>query len=190
MSRTHTGSRGLSLGGDRLPTAAAAPRERALRIVLPLLTAAAFVLLWDLVVVRSGNDVFPRPHQVVLAVREVAVSGRLLNYVVSSLFRVTIGFVLAAAVGVPFGLLLGWFARLFQAFNPLMQVLRPISPIAWIPIAILLFGVDDRSPIFLIFLASFFRSPSPRWRPSRTSSRSTCGRRGTSASRGSSFSAR
>jgi NitT/TauT family transport system permease protein len=80
----------------------------------------------------------------------------LVNYIVSSLFRVTIGFALAVAVGVPFGLLLGWFTRLFQAFNPLIQVLRPISPIAWIPVAILWFGVADTAPVFLIFLASVF----------------------------------
>jgi NitT/TauT family transport system permease protein len=58
--------------------------------------------------------------------------------------------------GIPTGLLLGWFQRLFFAFNPLIQILRPISPIAWIPVAILWFGVDDRAPIFLIFLASVF----------------------------------
>jgi NitT/TauT family transport system permease protein len=52
--------------------------------------------------------------------------------------------------------LLGWFSRLFQAFNPMIQMLRPISPIAWIPVAILWFGITDVAPIFLIFLASFF----------------------------------
>src|SRR5205085_1708763 len=49
-----------------------------------------------------------------------------------------------------------WFARLFDAFNPLIQILRPISPIAWIPLAILWFGVTDVAPVFLIFLASVF----------------------------------
>jgi NitT/TauT family transport system permease protein len=59
-------------------------------------------------------------------------------------------------VGVPLGLFLGWFRPAFQAFNPLIQVLRPISPIAWIPLAILWFGVSDAAPVFLIFLASVF----------------------------------
>jgi NitT/TauT family transport system permease protein len=59
-------------------------------------------------------------------------------------------------LGIPIGLLLGWFQKAFFAFNPMIQVLRPISPIAWIPVAILWFGVDDRAPIFLIFLASVF----------------------------------
>ena len=80
----------------------------------------------------------------------------LLKYIVASLFRVTWGFLLAVLVGVPFGLFLGWFRPAYQAFNPLIQVLRPISPIAWIPLAILWFGVSDAAPVFLIFLASVF----------------------------------
>ena len=79
-----------------------------------------------------------------------------MKYIVASLFRVMTGFLLALLVGVPLGLLLGWFMRAFQAFNPAIQVLRPISPIAWIPVAILWFGVSDMAPIFLIFLASLF----------------------------------
>ncbi len=54
------------------------------------------------------------------------------------------------------GVTIGWSGRAFQAFNPVIQVLRPISPIAWIPVAILWFGVSDLAPIFLIFLASLF----------------------------------
>ena len=68
------------------------------------------------------------------------------SYIVASLFRVTWGFGLAVLVGVPFGLFLGWFRMAYQAFNPIIQVLRPISPIAWIPLAILWFGVSDARP--------------------------------------------
>jgi NitT/TauT family transport system permease protein len=63
---------------------------------------------------------------------------------------------LAAAVAIPLGLLMGWFEGVFATLNPLIQILRPISPIAWIPLAILWFGVGNVSPIFLIFLASVF----------------------------------
>ena len=79
-----------------------------------------------------------------------------MKYVVASLFRVTWGFLLAVLVGVPLGLFMGWFRPAYPAFNPLIQALRPISPIAWIPLAILWFGVADAAPIFLIFLASVF----------------------------------
>jgi NitT/TauT family transport system permease protein len=123
---------------------------------LPLLVALVLIGLWDVAVRLSGNDLFPTPWQVALGIVELARKGLLLKYIVASLFRVTWGFLLAVLVGVPFGLLLGWFHRVYQAFNPMIQVLRPISPIAWIPLAILWFGVSDLAPIFLIFLASVF----------------------------------
>lgn len=125
-------------------------------LLLPLLTLGLLTLAWDRGVVLSKSDIFPRPFEVVRGVGELISQGLLLKYVVASLFRVSIGFTLAVLVGVPAGLVLGWFRPAFLAFNPLIQILRPISPIAWIPIAILWFHVDDRAPIFLIFLASVF----------------------------------
>ena len=82
--------------------------------------------------------------------------GLLFKYVVASLFRVSWGFALAAVLAIPLGLAIGWYRRADMAFNPLIQILRPISPLAWIPIAILWFGVGDVSSIFLIFLGCFF----------------------------------
>src|ERR1700685_440973 len=79
-----------------------------------------------------------------------------MKYVVASLFRVTWGFLLAAAIAIPLGLTIAWYRRAEMAFNPLIQIFCPISPLAWIPIAILWFGVGDMSAIFLIFLGSFF----------------------------------
>jgi len=127
-----------------------------LKVGLPLLVAALFLLAWDLSVRLSGSNIFPKPLDVLRGIVELARKGLLLKYIVASLFRVTVGFAGAVIVGVPVGLLLGWFNRLFFAFNPMIQVLRPISPIAWIPVAILWFGVDDKAPIFLIFLSSIF----------------------------------
>jgi len=126
------------------------------RIGLPLAVGLGFLIVWHLLVRWSGSDLFPTPLDVFLGVVELIRKGLLLKYIVASLFRVTIGFGLAVLLGIPLGLLLGWFQKLFFAFNPMIQVLRPISPIAWIPVAILWFGVDDRAPIFLIFLASLF----------------------------------
>jgi NitT/TauT family transport system permease protein len=68
---------------------------------------------------------------------------------------VTWGFVLAALLALPAGLAIGWYRRSEMALNPMIQILRPISPLAWIPISILWFGVGDLAAIFLIFLASF-----------------------------------
>ncbi len=130
--------------------------KRWLPVLLPIVSITAAVSLWDLVVVLSRTDIFPRPHEVILAIGELISRGVLFNYIIASLFRVGVGFTLATLVGVPLGLTLGWFRPALWAINPIIQILRPISPIAWIPVAILWFRVDDRAPIFLIFLASVF----------------------------------
>jgi NitT/TauT family transport system permease protein len=125
-------------------------------IVFPCAVAVGILLAWEGAVRRSGSDLFPGPWEVGLGIVDLLRKGLLLKYIVASLFRVTWGFSLAVLVGIPAGLLLGWFRPAYQAFNPLIQVLRPISPIAWIPLAILWFGVFDLAPVFLIFLASVF----------------------------------
>jgi NitT/TauT family transport system permease protein len=130
--------------------------RRALPVLLPLMTVGLLFLMWDLAVVLSKSDIFPRPYEVGAGIIELLSRGVLFNYIVASLFRVSVGFALATLIGVPVGLVLGWFRPAFLAFNPIIQILRPISPIAWIPVAILWFHVDDRAPIFLIFLASVF----------------------------------
>jgi NitT/TauT family transport system permease protein len=117
---------------------------------------ALFFTLWGLAVRLSHSDLFPTPGNVLRGIVELIQKGLLFKYIVASLFRVTWGFTLAVLIGVPAGLVLGWYSRAFQAFNPILQILRPISPIAWIPVAILWFGVSDAEPIFLIFLASVF----------------------------------
>src|SRR5262245_29857025 len=96
------------------------------RLGLPLAVGAVFLVSWELCVRLSGNDLFPKPLDVLLGIVELARKGLLVKYIVASLFRVTIGFSLAVLVGVPAGLLLGWFQKAFFAFNPLIQILRPI----------------------------------------------------------------
>jgi NitT/TauT family transport system permease protein len=122
----------------------------------PLLLLAALVLLWQFTVARAPGHILPTPWEVATGMGELMQHGLLLKYVVASLFRVTWGFMLAAVLAVPLGLVIGWNRRADMAFNPLIQVLRPISPLAWIPIAILWFGVGDLAAIFLIFLGCFF----------------------------------
>ncbi len=126
------------------------------KFLLPVGTILFFLLGWEVAVRVSGSDLFPKPGEVARGIGELAEKGLLLKYVVASLFRVSWGFGAAVLVGVPLGLVLGWFQSAFFAMNPLIQILRPISPIAWIPVAILWFGVSDAAPVFLIFLASVF----------------------------------
>ena len=133
-----------------------APVPWAVRIGVPLAVAAAFLALWWLAVVASETVIFPAPLQVLEGTLQLAADGTLWNHIGASLFRVGMGFMLAMAVGIPLGLLMGWKSLAYTALNPIVQVLRPISPIAWIPIAILWFGVGDVAPIFLIFLSAVF----------------------------------
>ena len=125
-------------------------------LLRPVLFMAALLFLWQLALARQAGRLLPMPLQVLDALWELLRSGLLLKYVVASLFRVTWGFLLAAVLAIPLGLAAGWFRRGEQAINPLLQMLRPISPLAWIPIAILWFGVGDLSSVFLIFMGCFF----------------------------------
>ena len=116
----------------------------------------ALVAAWWIIVVKTESVIFPTPLQVATGTLELAQDGSLWEHISSSLIRVGIGFGLAMLVAVPTGLWLGRVEGAYLTLNPLFQILRPISPIAWIPIAILWFGVGDLSPIFLIFLSSVF----------------------------------
>lgn len=126
-----------------------------MRKLLPFSSIALLVVIWQITVWLGGSLIIPGPWKVAGGIVELAERGLLVKYVVASLFRVTWGYLLAVVVAVPFGLFLGWYSRCQKAVNPLIQVLRPISPLAWIPISILWFGVGDLAAIFLIFLASF-----------------------------------
>ncbi len=125
------------------------------RRILPFLAVTLFIVGWHLALLSHPASLVPRPAAVAAAIGELASKGLLLKYVVASLFRVTWGYLLGVAVAIPLGILLGLSKRGEAAFNPLIQLLRPISPLAWIPIAILWFGVGDLSAIFLILIASF-----------------------------------
>jgi NitT/TauT family transport system permease protein len=126
------------------------------RIVPPVLVIALLIALWWIVVARSESAIFPTPWQVVTGALELAQDGTLWEHIGASLFRVGVGFGLAFLLAVPLGLWMGWVGGAYRTLNPIFQMLRPISPIAWIPIAILWFGVGDASPISLIFISSVF----------------------------------
>lgn len=138
-------------------------------VLLPLGTFIAFLCLWHIAAVaksyplydKSGNlirivEVFPTPYSTFKGMLVPIQDGMLLRYSIASVYRVAVGFSIAAAIGIPLGLWAGWNLRASQALNPLLQALRPISPIAWIPIAVLWFGVKDEAAIFLIAISAFF----------------------------------
>ncbi|MEO8699780.1 MAG: ABC transporter permease [Kofleriaceae bacterium] len=122
--------------------------------LISTLAVVLAIVAWDLAVRLSDHALIPGPLAVASALGELAESGRLFKYAIASLFRVTWGFLLAVVVGIPLGLMLGWFRRSAYTAGPVLQFLRPISPLAWIPLAILWFGVGDSSAVFLIFIAT------------------------------------
>jgi len=130
--------------------------SRAERILPSVVVLAALIAAWWATVVASGSVIFPTPWQVVTGALELLRDGTLFEHIGASLMRVGVGFGLAVAIALPVGLWMGWVRGAYNTLNPLFQILRPISPIAWIPIAILWFGVGNASPIFLIFISSVF----------------------------------
>jgi NitT/TauT family transport system permease protein len=135
---------------------AGARMTRMKRWLPSIVVIAVIVAVWWATVTLTRSLVFPTPWQVVTGTGELIADGSLWEHIGASLMRVGIGFALAVAFAVPLGLWMGWVRGAFVTLNPIFQILRPISPIAWIPIAILWFGVGDVSPIFLIFMASVF----------------------------------
>jgi NitT/TauT family transport system permease protein len=130
---------------------------KSLKQSLPsIIVAAVLVAVWWLIVDATKSAIFPTPKQVVQGTLELARDGSLWQHIGSSLFRVGAGFLIAVAFAIPLGLWMGRVHGAYVTLNPIFQILRPISPIAWIPIAILWFGVGNASPIYLIFIASVF----------------------------------
>ena len=122
----------------------------------PLIAAALLLALWHYSVVWTATKVFPSPMNVEKGIVELFNKHVLWADIEDSLRRVAIGFGLAVGVGIPLGLSLGWYPAANQIANPVIQLIRPISPIAWIPVAIIFFGVGDRAAIFFVFLGSLF----------------------------------
>jgi NitT/TauT family transport system permease protein len=126
------------------------------RFLWPILVAAALLALWHYSVVWTATKVFPSPLAVEKGIVQLFHQHLLWADIDDSLRRVALGFGAAIIVGIPLGLFLGWNPAANQVINPTLQVLRPISPIAWIPVAIIFFGIGDKPAIFLVFLGSFF----------------------------------
>src|ERR1700735_459398 len=126
------------------------------RFFWPMLAAAALLALWHFSVLWTGTKVFPSPLSVEKGIVQLFHKHVLWADIGDSLRRVALGFGAAILVGIPLGLFLGWSPAANQVVNPVLQILRPISPNAWIPVAIIFFGVGDHPAIFLVFLASFF----------------------------------
>jgi NitT/TauT family transport system permease protein len=126
-------------------------------IALPAAVSGGLVALW-FVVWKAGifhESALPSPLAVLSAFGQEIRSGRLLIDLSTSLFRVTVGFLSAVLLGIPLGIWMGQQMTVRVALLPIVNFFRNLSPLAWIPFAILWLGVGDAPAIFLIFLAAF-----------------------------------
>ena len=152
------------------PLAAAKParggaRSWAARLSKVALTLAIVLVLWHLLTAVTGiisPARFATPAEVAQSLRQIVVegysNGRLHEHVLRSVLLVTMGFVVASSVGVVLGLAMG-ASRTVEAFvNPIFLVLRPIPPLAWIPLAIVWLGLGDAAKMMVIFVSAFVPS--------------------------------
>lgn len=127
-------------------------------ILLPIGVFVLLLAIWALLsrLRIFPESAFPAPLPVAKGFWTELKSGRLLGDLLASMFRVSSGFGLAVITGIPFGLLLGQVVKARVALLPAVNFFRNLSPLAWIPFAILWFGIGDSPAIFLIFMAAFF----------------------------------
>lgn len=121
-----------------------------------IVVIVAFCIAWQLVATFLETQVIPAPLAVAGAFYELMRAGTLLNDILTSLTRVFVGFLVAGTAGIVVGLACARVRSLHRLIQPIVECLRPIPPIAWIPLAVLWFGLGDASAVFLIALGVFF----------------------------------
>lgn len=131
-----------------------------------IITFLIIGIFWQLMITvfQINSALFPSPTGVEKALIELVTSGLkgstsglpLISHVSISLIRFFIGYFVAAVAGISIGLLLGSFPMLFSFINPLLQLLRPVAPVAWMPFIVLWFGIGNIPAIVIIFIAGFF----------------------------------
>ena len=135
-------------------------RSILLGIAFPIL----LIIVWDRAVAISGTPLVPSPWQVAIMMYDFAFggiyndafSGTILLHLWKSVERVYGGFLLAALLGIPLGLLIGRVELLRQLLDPTISLLRPIPVTAWLPLSMIFFGLGPNAAIFLVFLGAFY----------------------------------
>lgn len=125
---------------------------------LPVVSIGAFLIIW---IVLAGKEGSLLPTPVATAVKFVDIlfhpisNATLIVHILASLRRVMIAFVAAVITGVGLGVGLGWSAKFNAVFGTIFEILRPIPPIAWIPLVVMWFGIGEMPKIFIVFIGSF-----------------------------------
>ena len=130
-----------------------------IKLIYPsLIGFFGIVVLWQAIVVLGGYEstLLPPPVDVAKALVTLFVEGVIWEHIQASLLRFFGGYTLAVIVAIILGLILGRMVKLWSIIDPIVQVLRPVSPIAWSPFIVLWFGIGNMSTIVIIFFAAFF----------------------------------
>jgi ABC-type nitrate/sulfonate/bicarbonate transport system permease component len=151
----------VALAASMVPPAR--PRwMRVLNELSHLWLLAALIVAWEMAS-RFGLSINPQldvmlppPTAVLSAAQDLWARGVLVTHTIDSLRRVLIAVGTAAVLGIPLGLAMGWFEKFRAAVDPVIEFIRPIPPLAWIPLSILWFGIGDMQIEYIIFLAAFF----------------------------------
>ena len=119
---------------------------------------AVTILLWQLLCTVGGwnEALFPSPLRTLAGLGELIASGVLAYDIAASLLRFAVGYLSSVLIALVLGLVLGWYSRVWAYLSPIAQVLRPVSPVAWLPFIVLFFGIGEAPAIAVIFLAAFF----------------------------------
>ncbi|UZE44766.1 ABC transporter permease [Selenomonas sputigena] len=120
--------------------------------------AAVTLLFWQAICAFSGwhEALFPSPLAAFLGFVELIKDGVIFEDVAASLVRFAVGYLASVLLALAAGLILGWYSKVWAYLNPIAQVLRPVSPVAWLPFIVLFFGIGEAPAIVIIFLAAFF----------------------------------
>ena len=152
------GSQELSLEIQKANYFATAAKENWISMV----SFAVFILVWELICQYEiiGPYQLVPPSEVITVFFEKFTQvnpdgGLLQQHAAASLLLALTGFLVAVLVGVPLGLFMGWYPRVNMLVRPIFDAIRPIPPIAWIPIAILWLGIGEGPKIFICFVGSF-----------------------------------
>jgi ABC-type nitrate/sulfonate/bicarbonate transport system permease component len=122
-----------------------------------LRTMLAFFLVWALVAWWTSNSVLlPSPLAVFAAIGQLAADLELFVHAGISFARMIASLVIGALLAIPLGLAMGLSRRLDEIVDPTIEILRPISGIAWIPLALFIFGIGNALPLFIMTYAGFF----------------------------------
>lgn len=151
MGAGAAGKVGAPRRGARGGTGAATARRYALSLT-------AFLALWWLLALSHMVEevLFPSPGAVALAILHLVDQGILVPWTLKSIERICVGFAAAAALAIPLGLVVGWSRNVREYAEPVVEVLRPIPPIAWIPLALAWFGAGRRYELWIVGVGVFF----------------------------------